>query len=45
MKKNDCIRDKDGKIIALLAGMSEKEISDFLKKYVKEGAHLSAMDK
>lgn len=36
-----CIRDKDKRIMAWCAGMSEEDIEEFLRKYVADGAHRS----
>lgn len=37
------IRDKEHRIIALCAGMSQQELDDFIRQHIAEGAHYSTL--
>lgn len=37
------IRDKEHRIIALCAGMSQQERDDFVRRHIAEGAHYSTL--
>lgn len=37
------IRDKDKRIMALCAGMSQQELDEFIREHISEGAHYSTL--
>ena len=42
--KDFVIRDKEHRIIALCAGMSQEERDRFIKNHISEGAHYSVLN-